>query len=107
MESANQNTTLKLDTLFATNEEILLQDSFFLDDLAAEINQLILTNFERLVQLLYRIDVSETKLKTLLKENPDKDAGKLIALLMAERQLQKIKLKSTILENDGCEEERW
>ena len=107
MESANQNTTLKLDTLFATKEEILLQDSFFLDDLAAEINQLILTNFERLVQLLYRIDVSETKLKTLLKENPDKDAGKLIALLMAERQLQKIKLKSTILENDGCEEERW
>jgi len=107
MQSANQNTTLKLDTLFATKEEILLQDSFFLDDLAAEINQLILTNFERLVQLLYRIDVSETKLKTLLKENPDKDAGKLIALLMAERQLQKIKLKSTILENDGCEEERW
>jgi hypothetical protein len=107
MESANQNTTLKLDTLFATNEEILLQDSFFLDDLAAEINQLILTNFERLVQLLYRIDVSETKLKTLLKENPDKDAGKLIALLMVERQLQKIKLKSTILENDDCEEERW
>jgi hypothetical protein len=107
MESANQNTTLKLDTLFATKEEIILQDSFFLDDLAAEINQLILTNFERLVQLLYRIDVSETKLKTLLKENPDKDAGKLIALLMVERQLQKIKLKSTILENDDCEEERW
>jgi hypothetical protein len=107
MESANQNTTLKLDTLFATKEEIILQDSFFLDDLAAEINQLILTNIERLVQLLYRIDVSETKLKTLLKENPDKDAGKLIALLMVERQLQKIKLKSTILENDDCEEERW
>lgn len=107
MESANQNTTLKLDTLFATKEEILLQDSFFLDDLAAEINQLILTNFERLVQLLYRIDVSETKLKTLLKENPDKDAGKLIALLMVERQLQKIKLKSTVLENDDCEEEKW
>jgi hypothetical protein len=107
MVSANQNTTLKLDTLFATKEEILLQDSFFLDELAAEINQLILTNFERLVHLLYRIDVSETKLKTLLKENPDKDAGKLIALLMVERQLQKIKLKSTTQENDDCEEERW
>ena len=107
MQSANQNTTLKLDTLFATKEEILLQDSFFLDDLAAEINQLILTNFERLVQLLYRIDVSEAKLKTLLKEKPEKDAGKLIAWLITERQLQKIKQKATVQQNDDCEEERW
>ena len=107
MEKTNQTPAVTLDTLFATKDVELLQNQSFLEDLASEINQLILTNFERLVQLLYRIDVSETKLKTLLKENPDKDAGKLIALLMAERQLQKIKLKSTILENDGCEEERW
>ena len=107
MESANQNTALKLDTLFASKDEVLLQDTFFLEDLAAEINQLILTNFEKLIQLLYRIDVSETKLKTLLKENPDKDAGKLIALLMVERQLQKLKLQSTSPNDDDCEEERW
>ena len=44
-----------------------------------------------LVQILYRIDVSEKKIKTLLKENQGSDAGKIIASLIIERQMQKIK----------------
>ena len=52
---------------------------------------MILTNFESLVQLLYRIDVSEMKLKSILKEQPNEDAGKIIALLIIERQIKKIK----------------
>lgn len=107
MEKTNQTPAVTLDTLFATKDVELLQNQSFLEDLASEINQLILTNFEKLVQLLYRIDVSEAKLKTLLKENPEKDAGKLIAWLMTERQLQKIKQKATLQQNDDCEEERW
>jgi len=107
MEKTNQTPAVTLDTLFATKDVELLQNQSFLEDLASEINQLILTNFEKLVQLLYRIDVSEAKLKTLLKENPEKDAGKLIAWLMTERQLQKIKQKATVQQNDDCEEERW
>ena len=107
MEKTAQATETTLSTLFATKDEILLQSNSFLEQLATEINQLILTNFEKLVQLLYRIDVSEAKLKTLLKENPDKDAGKLIALLMVERQLQKLKLQSTSTNDDDCDEERW
>lgn len=59
--------------------------------LAAYINELILHDFERLVQLLYRIDVSEAKLKNLLQEKKDKDAGDLIADMIIERQKQKIK----------------
>ncbi len=107
MEKTNQTPAVTLDTLFATKDVELLQNQSFLEDLASEINQLILTNFEKLVQLLYRIDVSEAKLKTLLKENPEKDAGKLIAWLITERQLQKIKQKATVQQNDDCEEERW
>jgi hypothetical protein len=107
MEKTNQTPAVTLNTLFATKDVELLQNQSFLEDLASEINQLILTNFEKLVQLLYRIDVSEAKLKTLLKENPEKDAGKLIAWLITERQLQKLKQKATVQQNDDCEEERW
>ena len=49
------------------------------------INECIKTDFSRLVQLLYRIDVSEQKLKTILQANPNEDAGKLIAGIILER----------------------
>jgi hypothetical protein len=58
--------------------------------LAEKINDLIVNDFSSLVRILYRIDVSEQKLKTLLKENTDADAGKIIAVLIIERQLQKL-----------------
>ncbi len=35
--------------------------------------------------MLYRIDVSEQKLKTILQANPNEDAGKLIAGIILER----------------------
>jgi hypothetical protein len=37
------------------------------------------------VQLLYRIDVSEEKLKYILQLNPNEDAAKLIAAVIIER----------------------
>jgi hypothetical protein len=61
------------------------------EKLADYINHLIQADFEKLVSLLYRIDVSEAKLKYILKENPGEDAGDIIAELIIERQLQKIK----------------
>jgi hypothetical protein len=61
--------------------------------LAERINTLILDDFNRLVQLLYRIDVNEAKLKTLLRENSTTDAGLLIARLILERQWQKIETR--------------
>ena len=95
--------------VFSTNDLQLLNDSDFLNELAVEINQLILTNFERLVQLLYRIDVSEMKLKNLLKENPNEDAGKLIATLIIERQIQKLKHRSehSSTKEEDTNEETW
>ena len=49
------------------------------------INELIKNDFSRLVQILYRIDVSEAKLKYLLNSHPNEDAGKLIAQVILER----------------------
>ena len=55
------------------------------DKLEAFINECIKSDFPKLVQLLYRIDVSEKKLKTILQENKDQDACKLIAEVILER----------------------
>jgi hypothetical protein len=59
--------------------------------------------------LLYRIDVSEPKLKQMLKENPGKDAGEMIALLIIERQLQKLKSREQFKKpgNKISDEDKW
>lgn len=77
--------------------------------LSEQVNYLIQSDFQRLVVLLYRIDISETKLKTLLKENPDQDAGNIIAELIIERQLQKIKSRQQFSQRDKNidENEKW
>lgn len=102
---------ITLEEIFSCNDLSLLKKEESLDQLALHINHLILTNFESLIQLLYRLDVSEMKIKALLKENPSEDAGKIIAHLIIERQIQKIKFKAeqTIVENDPTTEgeERW
>ena len=49
------------------------------------LNEFIKNDFSKVVQLLYRIDVSEQKLKKVLQENPDSDAASLIADLIIER----------------------
>ena len=54
-------------------------------DLIAYINDCINHDFNKLVQLLYRIDVSEQKLKTILQSHPNEDAAKLIAEVIVAR----------------------
>jgi hypothetical protein len=76
--------------------------------LAVQVNHLLQTNFEQLVNLLYRIDVSEKALKQLLAQNPKADAGHIIATLIIERQLEKIKTRQqykTDGDFDGAE--KW
>ena len=68
--------------------------------LAVYINELIDKDFNRLIQILYRIDISEEKLKATL-QNEDKtiSSGKTIAKLMIERQLQKLKFRQQFNKN--------
>lgn len=76
--------------------------------LAAHINHLIQADFHGLVAWLYRLDVSELKLKQTLEENTDKDAGELIAALVIERQLQKEKTREQFkIQQDIPDDERW
>lgn len=83
--------------------------------LAARIHELINGDFNALIGLLYRIDVSEQRLRRLLQENPEGDAGRIIARLVLERQWQKILTrrqfqagaKDQSADNEESEEERW
>ncbi len=72
------------------------------------INELINTDFPALVQLLYRIDIDEKKLKCHLKEQAEIDAASIIADIMIKRQLQKISAKAQFKskEKPGAED-RW
>ena len=61
--------------------------------LTAFINELILNDFQRLISILYKVDVDEKKLKRILKENTGTNAGKIIADLIIEREIQKIETR--------------
>lgn len=73
------------------------------------INELINSDFEKLVFYLYRIDVNETKMKQLLQKQGGENASGLIAQLIIDRQLEKLKAraehKSTAADDDAAE--RW
>jgi len=78
------------------------------EDLAIAINELIKNDFSKLVQLLYRIDVSEAKLKYILQTHPNEDAGKLIAAVVIERLAATKKAReifSTPKEDDSIDNE--
>ncbi|HEY9363830.1 MAG TPA: hypothetical protein VIQ00_11245 [Chitinophagaceae bacterium] len=93
--------------------DIQLNENILLDQLRARmivrINQLIQKNFNALVLVLYRVDVSEAKLKYLLKTNKDNDAASIIADLIIERQLQKIETRKKFSQEnrDIPEDEKW
>jgi hypothetical protein len=91
------------------SSELISLEKLSFDELVAHINQLISKDFAKLVYLLYAVDVSEKKLKQLLAEHLDEDAGKIIALLILERQKQKKKSREQFKQNeqDIPEEDKW
>lgn len=76
--------------------------------LSKYLNHLLLHDFGALVQLLYRIDVSEARVKDVLQQNPTTDAGDLLADLLIQRQEEKMTAFKTF-QNPPVEpdEERW
>ena len=84
------------------------QKSDFRKILSQHINDLLLHNFEGLVQLLYRVDVSEEQIKKTVAANGQSDAGELIADLLIKRQEEKIALRQSFPPaNNLSDDERW
>lgn len=79
------------------------------NQLADKLNEWIDKDFQKLISVLYRMDISEPKLRLLLQNNSGTDAGMLIAELMIERQAEKIKSRQQFRrrDNDIDEKEKW
>ena len=79
-----------LDLLELNSEQKSNAEQFAI--LVGFIDDLIRNDFNRLVSILYRVDISETKLKQKLAENTDNTipAAETIALLFIEREAEKI-----------------
>lgn len=79
-----------LDLLELNSEQKSNAEQFAI--LVGFIDDLIRNDFNRLVSILYRIDISEAKLKQKLAENTDNTipAAETIALLFIEREEEKI-----------------
>lgn len=77
--------------------------------LTEQINQLINEDFEKLVFLLYRIDVDEARMRALLAKQENSNSAELLADLVLERQLQKIKSRRDFNQRDqtNSSEEKW
>ena len=73
------------------------------------INELINKDFHALVQLLYRIDVYEKKIRLCLNRNSNEDAASIIADLIIDRQLEKMESRKKFSKNQNreSEEEKW
>jgi hypothetical protein len=79
----------QIDAGFAESIPILeLQEK-----LTVFINHLIQNDFERLVAILYKVDVDENRLKNILKAGEGKNAAGIIADLIIEREKQKIETR--------------
>lgn len=73
------------------------------------INELINKDFNALIQLLYRIDVDEKKIKIYLDKNTNYDSAPVIADLIIKRQLKKMESREYFNKKNSPEsdEEKW
>jgi hypothetical protein len=75
--------------------------------LSGYISHLMNNNPDKLVSILSRVDVSEKTLKANL-QNQDENASSIMAQMIIERQLEKIKTRERYRSNDDVsEDEKW
>lgn len=77
--------------------------------LLLHITHLVDKDFHQLISLLYRLDISEKRLRRLLAEKPEQDAATIITGLILERLLRKIKTKKEYKtpQPDSSDPEKW
>ena len=99
----------QIEQLLNQNKQLsVVQKEKLRDQLVNLINHLLLNDFNKLVQVLYRVDVSEQKLKELLQKNQTTDAAVIITDLLIERQEEKIKIKNSFKsDTDISDDDRW
>jgi hypothetical protein len=94
---------LNLDNQLTAFEKLEMKEQ-----LVFYINHLLVHDFNKLIQILYRVDVNEQKLKELLQGNLKTDAAVIIAELLIQRQQEKANTKEAFKSNNDIpEEDKW
>ena len=80
--------------IVTSNELIPIEEESYealKEKLASYLNNLMATDFNKLVTILYRIDIAQEKVMAELAKNAEKEtAGETLAQLIIERQLEKV-----------------
>lgn len=77
-------------------------------DIIDKINQLLSDDFNRLISILYRLDINEETLKQRLAAVEGNNAATIIAEMIIARQLQKIESRNSFkTEAPTDENEKW
>jgi len=84
-------------------------ETALLQKIAALVNELIQHDFPKLVQILYRADISEKKLKENIAQAGNDDTAQIIARMLLERQQQKSALRQSFTSSQESipDEEKW
>ncbi|MBX2888465.1 MAG: hypothetical protein KF829_07415 [Ferruginibacter sp.] len=104
------NSTRPFDIFLISEEKNIsfLQDKNTRSQLVEYINHLIIDDFEALINILYRIDINEEKLKDILRQHPDTETANIIADLIINRQIQKLRTRQLFSDfKDIPEDEKW
>ena len=101
IESVNQSMDMELPNALSLEE--------LRERLATQLNSLANTDFNKLINLLYRLDIDEMKLRKKLSENSGLDAGNIIAEMVLKRQGEKFESRKKFGRRDGLMgvEEKW
>ena len=105
MESFLQHISSNLESGLSLN-----QYELFRQELIDKINYLLVNDFATLVQILYRIDIDELKLKENLRQQNTEPAAKVIAEMMIKRVSNTLEIKkhySNQTQNNVDEDLKW
>ena len=104
MDTRNPDEVLKV----LTEELSALEETDKRDQLASYVNFLLLNDFNGLIYLLYRVDVDEKKLRSILNEQKDQHASLIIADLILLRMKEKAQSRHSFKSDDEIpEEDKW
>ncbi len=97
------NNSLSVDTAIAKNFVIDANDNkdYTKEDILATINYLINNDMEKLLFILYRVDVAEDKIRASLSLSGNEDAATIIYNHIYDRELEKAESRAKFSTSNG------
>jgi len=86
------------DEIEISDEDIYTDQAELLDVIASRVQELLDTDAGLLFSYLYRLDVSESKVKEIIHNSAQEDTISAIAKLIFDRQLQRVRTKKSYVQ---------